>query len=222
MKFASFIRFASAAGCATIWSLSIFAGEATPGVAPDAALARLRDGNQRFVSSALSERTHLTEHRAELAKGQHPFAIIIACADSRVAPELLFDQSLGELFVIRNAGNLLDDHVIGSIEYAVEHLHATLVVVLGHSACGAVTAAVAGGEAPGHLGSIVESLAPAVTMARKKPGDPIENAVRINAKLSAAALAQSEPILRKAVTAGEIKVLAARYDLATGQVEFLP
>ena len=215
-------RYTSAAFCAALLSVSTLASEATSSVAPDAALARLREGNQRFATGALGERTQIVEHRTELAKGQHPFAIIIACADSRLSPEILFDQGLGELFVIRNAGNLLDDHVIGSVEYAVEHLHATLVVVLGHSACGAVTAAVGGGEAPGHLRAIVESLAPAVAMARKKPGDPIENAVRINARLSAAALAESEPILREAVTASRIKVVAARYDLASGQVEFLP
>ena len=215
-------RYTSVAFCAALLSVSTFASEATSSVAPDAAIARLREGNQRFATGALGERTQIVEHRTELAKGQHPFAIIIACADSRLSPEILFDQGLGELFVIRNAGNLLDDHVIGSVEYAVEHLHATLVVVLGHSACGAVTAAVGGGEAAGHLRAIVESLAPAVAMARKKPGDPIENAVRINARLSAAALAESEPILREAVTASRIKVVAARYDLASGQVEFLP
>lgn len=105
------------------------------------------------------------------------------------------------------------------MEYAVEHLYATLIVVLGHSSCGAVTAAVAGGETPGHIRAIVESINPAV--AKKKPGDALENAIRINAKLSAA-LAQSEPILREAVTAGHLKIVAARYDLASGQVEFLP
>ena len=216
------LRITLVALCAATLSGAIAASETAPGVAPDAALARLRDGNQRFVAGALSERAHAPEHRAQLAKGQHPFAIVIACADSRVAPELLFDQGLGDLFVIRNAGNVLDDHVIGSVEYAVEHLHATLVVVLGHSSCGAVTAAVAGGEAPGHLRAIVDSLAPAVATGSKKPGDAVDNAVRINAKLSAAALNQSEPILREAVAAGTVKIVAARYDLATGQVEFFP
>ncbi len=196
---------------------------ANPGEAsPEAALSRLKEGNQRFVSGAMTHPDQTAARRAELGQAQHPFAVIIACADSRVAPELVFDQGLGDLFVIRNAGNLLDDHVLGSIEYAVEHLHTSLVVVLGHSKCGAVTAAVAGGEAPAHLRSIVESLAPAVTMARKKPGDTVENAVRINAKLSAAALANSEPILSEEARSGKLKVIAARYDIDSGQVEFLP
>ena len=147
---------------------------------------------------------------------------MLSCADSRLSPEIIFDQGLGDLFVVRNAGNVLDDHVIGSIEYAVEHLHASLIVVMGHSGCGAVTAAAGGGEAPGHLPAIVESLAPAVALARKKPGNAVENAVRINAKLGTAALAQSEPILRAAVTSGRVKVVAARYDLGTGQVEIFP
>ncbi len=148
--------------------------------------------------------------------------MILTCADSRLSPEIIFDQGIGDLFVVRNAGNLVDDLVLGSIEYAVEHLHAPLIVVLGHTKCGAVSAAVAGGEAPGHIKNIVASLSPAVDMAKKKPGDQVDNAVRIAAKLSAAALAQNEPILGELVKAGKIKVLAARYDIATGQVEFLP
>jgi len=157
----------------------------------------------------------------DLAKGQHPFAIVLACADSRLSPEIIFDQGLGDLFVIRNAGNLLDDHVIGSIEYAVEHLHVPLIVVLGHTKCGAVTAAVAGGEAPGHLKSIVESLQAAVAMAKQKPGDPVDNAVRINARLEANTLTQTEPIVAELVKTGKVTVVAARYDIATGAVEFL-
>ena len=108
------------------------------------------------------------------------------------------------------------------MEYAVEHLHVPLIVVLGHTKCGAVTAAVAGGELPGHLPSIAESLAPAVTMAKKKPGDAVDNAVRISARLSMAALAGMEPIIGEAVKAGKVKVVAARYDIATGQVDILP
>lgn len=198
------------------------AAEPAPDIPPDIALSRVIEGNKRFVAGSLAHPDQTSERRVEVARGQHPFAVVLTCADSRLSPEIIFDQGLGDLFVIRNAGNLLDDHVIGSIEYAIEHLHASLVIVLGHSACGAVSAAVAGGEVPGHLPSIVESLAPAVGMARKKPGDAVENAVRINAKLSAAALAQSQPVLAAATLGGQVKIVAARYDLATGQVEFLP
>jgi carbonic anhydrase len=202
--------------------LVALASEPTPSISPDVALTRLSEGNKRFVVGTTTHPDQTTDRRIEVAGGQHPFAIVLTCADSRLSPEIIFDQGLGDLFVIRNAGNLLDDHVIGSVEYAVEHLHASLVIVLGHSACGAVSAAVAGGEAPGHLSAIVESLASAVAMARKKPGDAIENAVRINAKLSAAALAQAQPILAPAALAGHVKIVAARYDLTSGQVEFLP
>jgi len=205
--------------CALAW-----AGEPAPAasVSAAAALVRLAEGNARFVADALKHPEQSAERRAETAQSQHPFAIVLTCADSRLSPEIIFDQGIGDLFVIRNAGNLLDDHVVGSIEYAVEHLHATLVVVLGHTRCGAVSAAVAGGEAPGHLKSIVASLGEAVALARKKPGDAIDNAVRINAKMSAAALAQSEPLLGEAVRAGHLKIVAARYDLTSGKVEVFP
>jgi carbonic anhydrase len=193
-----------------------------PTLSADAAVARLTAGNRRFASGAPTHPSQSSARRVETAQGQHPFAVILTCADSRVSPEILFDQGIGDLFVVRNAGNLLDDHILGSIEYAVEHLHTPLVVVLGHTQCGAVSAAVAGGEAPGHIKSILASLAPAVGLARKKPGDPVDNAVRIGAKLTAANLAQNEPILGELVKHGRIKVLAARYDLASGQVEFFP
>lgn len=195
---------------------------ATPGTTPDAALTRLLEGNRRFVAGQLQHPSQSAARRVEIARGQHPFAVILTCADSRLAPEIIFDQGLGDLFVVRNAGNLAGDHVLGSIEYAVEHLHTPLVVVLGHSQCGAVAATVGGGEAPGHIRSIVASLQPAVAMAKKKPGDTLENAVRINARLTAAAIGQSEPLLAHLAKAGKVRVLAARYDLTTGQVEIFP
>ncbi|MBI5380643.1 MAG: carbonic anhydrase [Opitutae bacterium] len=191
-------------------------------ISPAAALAKLTEGNQRFVAGTATHPGQTGTRRTEVAAGQHPFAVILTCADSRLSPEIIFDQGLGDLFVVRNAGNLLDDLMLGSIEYAVEHLHAPLVVVLGHTKCGAVSAAVAGGEAPGHIKHIVEALTSAVSMAKKKPGDPVDNAVRINAKLSAASLAQAGSIIGDAAKAGHVKVVAARYDIATGQVEFLP
>ena len=212
----------SVAGLLALASIANSIAAETAAVSPDAALARLVEGNKRFVAGNVTHPDQSVDRRTEVAKGQHPYAIILTCADSRLSPEILFDEGIGDLFVIRNAGNLLDDHVLGSIEYAVEHLHATLVVVLGHTKCGAVSAAVAGGEAPGHIKSIVDSLEPAVAMAKKKPGDAVDNAVRIAARLSAAALAQAEPIIAEAAKAGKIKIAAARYDITTGQVEFLP
>lgn len=200
---------------------SAWAAEAGPALRAEDSLTRLNAGNKRFVAGTVTHPDQSAGHRTEVAGGQHPFAIILACADSRLSPEIIFDEGLGDLFVVRNAGNLLDDHVYASIEYAVEHLHVPLIVVLGHTKCGAVTAAVGGGELPGHLSSIAESLASAVAMAKKKPGDAVENAVRINAKLSSAALAGLEPIIGEAVKAGKVRVVAARYDIATGVVDFL-
>ncbi len=193
-----------------------------PSVAPEKALENLLEGNRRFVAGSMSHPGQSAARRKETAQGQHPFAAVLTCADSRLSPEVIFDQGLGDLFVVRNAGNLLSDHVIGSMEYAVEHLHVRLVIVLGHSKCGAVSAAVAGGEAPGHLKSIVSSLEPAVGLARKKPGDPVQNAIRINARLNGATLAGAEPILAKLAKDGKVKVVAALYNLETGTVELVP
>lgn len=197
------------------------AHKATSSVAPDAALTKLTEGNKRFVAGTTARNTPTAQQWAELSKGQHPFAIILTCADSRLSPEIIFDQGLGDLFVLRNAGNLSDPHVLGSMEYAVEHLDCHLIVVLGHTKCGAVTAAVAGGEAPGHIKDIVEDIAPAANMAKKKPGDPVDNAVRINAKLTATAISQAAPILSEAVKSGHLKIVSARYDISAGTVEFL-
>ena len=126
------------------------------------ALEQLRQGNARFVSGVLVRRDHYSEDRERLSEGQHPFAVVLCCSDSRVVPEILFDQQLGDLFVIRNAGNVVDEDVLGSIEYAVEHLGSPLVVVLGHSSCGAVTATCQGEELPGHILDIAKRIRPSV------------------------------------------------------------
>ena len=187
----------------------------------DEALQKLLAGNQRYVTNGVLHPDQSPERRTELAKAQAPFAIILTCADSRVSPEIVFDQGLGDLFVLRNAGNVLDDHTIGSMEYAVEHLHTPLIVVMGHEKCGAVSAAVAGGEAPGHLQSVVDALEPAVEQTKGQAGDPVDNAVRANAQRMAGILTHVEPILSEAIKAGKLKVVAARYDLDSGQVEIL-
>jgi carbonic anhydrase len=190
-------------------------------ITADQALQRLIEGNGRFVAGAATHPDQTPQRRAELVKGQSPFAIVLTCSDSRVPPELFLDQGLGGLFVIRNAGNILDDHVIGSMEYAVEHLHVPLVLVVGHEKCGAVSAAVAGGEAPGHIRSVVEALEPAVEQAKNQPGDRVENSVRSNAQRVAEILTHVEPILKDAVNNGKLLVVAARYDLTTGRLEIL-
>src|SRR5258708_23306286 len=134
----------------------------------DAALAKLKEGNARFVGSKVSQSKPVAARRAETAQSQHPFAIILGCADSRTSPEIIFDQNIGDLFVVRNAGNLVDDHALGSIEYGVEHLGARLIVVLGHQRCGAVIAALASDSAPGHVESIVREIQPAVQAVKGK------------------------------------------------------
>jgi carbonic anhydrase len=195
--------------------------EVTPSADSKQALEKLVQGNQRFAGGSATHPGQTVERRTELAKGQTPFAIVLTCADSRVSPELVFDQGLGDLFVIRNAGNVLDDHVLGSMEYAVDHLHVPLIVVLGHSQCGAVSATLAGGHAPGHIQSIVDAIGPAVAESQDLPGDKLDNAVRANAERNGSLVAHSGPILEEAVKAGKLRVVAARYDLATGRVEFL-
>jgi len=200
-------------------SSSASATAALHAATPANSLQLLIEGNGRFVAGKSVHPNQDPWRRSELAGGQKPFAIILTCADSRVAPEIYFDQGLGDIFVLRNAGNVIDDHVLGSIEYAVEHLGAPLVVVVGHAKCGAVAATVAGGEAPGHIGSIVKSIAPSLESAAHAE-DKVDAVVRAHAKRVAGAIADSAPILKGAVQGGHLKVVAARYDLATGAVEF--
>ena len=145
-------------------------------VAPDAALAKLTEGNKRFADSKVSTGKPTAARRAETAQTQHPFAIIVGCADSRTSPEIVFDQNLGDLFVVRTAGNLVDDYALGTIEYGVEHLGARLVVVLGHQRCGAVKAALEGESAPGHINALVRDIQPAVKAVKNKQGDALANA----------------------------------------------
>lgn len=190
-------------------------------VTSDQAVQMLIEGNRRYTSGNLSHPHQSASRRAEVLGGQNPFAIVLSCADSRVPVEVLFDQGIGDLFVIRNAGNILDDVVLGSMEYAVEHLGTPLVVVLGHTFCGAVTAAVQGGEVPGHIGSIVEIIQPAVDEAKKANGDTVMNAILANVRLVVTALKNNEPILAEAVKHNHVQVVGCIYDLETGEAKFL-
>jgi carbonic anhydrase len=184
---------------------------------PDEAMTKLKEGNARFVASKDSSTKPTAAKRAETANGQHPFAIVVGCADSRTSPEIIFDQTIGDVFVIRTAGNLVDDHCLGSIEYAVEHLGARLVVVMGHSKCGAVQAALAGETAPGHIQSLVRDIQPAVKAVKGRAGDPTELAVTENARIMAGRV-HDEVSLGE--LAKEIKVTSAVYDLASGKIEW--
>ena len=195
---------------------------------PNSVLARLIEGNKRFVSGQLSHPGRKPEDFAPLAEGQAPLAIIVGCADSRVAPEMVFDQGVGDLFVVRVAGNAVSGagpFIKGSIEFAVAELGARLIVVLGHEACGAVKAAVAHIDAndtlPGAIRDLVEVIRPAAASVRGKPGDKLENAIKANVAMGVERLKSLEPILAGMVKKGEVKVVGAVYKLRTGTVELL-
>jgi carbonic anhydrase len=192
---------------------------------PGRALARLLAGNQRFVSGHPRHPHQSVADLREVAAGQHPFAIMLGCADSRVPPEVLFDQGLGDLFDNRVAGNIVDDLLLGSIEFAVEEFAPRLIMVLGHERCGAVSATFAaldsGQPAPGHIGAIVTALRPVLEPLRTAP-DRIEAGVRAGVRATVTALTARSEILRERVHAGELAVVGARYDLDTGHVTVLP
>ncbi len=204
----------------SLLSLTTFvfgADHPAPSVDADAALAKLKEGNARFSSSKVSQGKPTTAKRAETAQAQHPFAIVLGCADSRTAPEIVFDQNIGDLFVVRTAGNLVDEHALGSIEYAVDHLGARLIVVLGHTRCGAVTAALASDTAPGHVQSLVRDIQPAVKAAKGKDGNVTDIAIAENARLMAAKI-RNEASLGE--FAKEVRIISGVYDLDTGKVEW--
>ncbi len=201
------------------------ASESHSAVSADEALKSLMEGNKRFVENRMTCPSGCGPSvREKLARGQQPYAIILSCSDSRVPPELIFDKGLGEIFVVRVAGNVPDLVVLGSIEYAAEHLGSPLVVVLGHSRCGAVTAAVdAHGEAEGNIGSILKAIAPAVEAAKqggkeKEKPSLVEAAIRENAKRVAANLTKGSHVLAKLAGEGKLKIVAAEYSLDDGKV----
>jgi carbonic anhydrase len=186
----------------------------------DATWADLMAGNERFVEGKPQVR-QLVELRNALAKGQHPKVIVLACSDSRVAPEFLFDQGLGDLFVVRSAGNIADAIGVGSIEYAVEHLGSTMLVVLGHTQCGAVSAACSAEKMPTpNLQAIVDKIGPAVTRAAASAkGDAlIEAAVKQNVHQSAKDVLAASEVLRHFIEDGKLVVVEAEYQLETGKV----
>lgn len=223
---------ASAAGLASAgvfgWStLSPASAKVAPtSLTPDEALAKLKDGNAKYVAAPELCEANLGERREEVAKGQAPWATILTCADSRVPPELLFGGvTLGELFVCRNAGNMADTATMGSIEYGVEHLGCPLVVVLGHERCGAVAAACEvaekGTKLPGSIGPMVDAILPAAKAMMGKEGDFIANTVRESARLTAEKINSQSEIISHLAHEGKVKIVYATYDLDTGVVEFI-
>ncbi len=194
----------------------------TPEVNAETARQRLIEGNLRFSRQQADHPHQSAERRAEVSAGQHPFAALLSCADSRLPPEILFDQGLGDLFVIRNAGNVVDDVVLGSLEYAVDHLSLALIVVLAHTNCGAVTAAVQGGPMPGHLSSIVEVIQPALESAQgQKDAAAVQRVGVAHMRNMVQRIQLSQPILAGAARQRQIQVVGGLYHLDSGLVEFL-
>lgn len=192
---------------------------------PDQALARLKEGNEAFVKGGACALPAGGPARiAELAKGQAPFGVVLTCSDSRTPPEHIFSRGLGELFIIRVAGNTVDTAALGSIEYGVGVLGAPLVLVLGHSSCGAVDAAVkvvkARAKLPGHIGQLIQPIIPSARKAARD-ADPVAAAVRFNVERTVAQLKGARPIVSKAVAGHTAKVVGGVYDLATGTVAFV-
>jgi carbonic anhydrase len=184
------------------------------------ALEKLIAGNQRYVTGNLVHHHQSGSRMRAIASGQHPFAIILGCADSRVPPEIIFDQGLGDLFVIRVAGNILDDAILGSIEYAVEELGTSLVLVLGHERCGAVAASVKHADVLGHISTLLKAIQPAVDRAKTEPGDLLDNAVRANIQLVVQQLKSSLPVA-EFVQQDRLNVVGAQYNLDRGAIEMI-
>lgn len=182
-------------------------------------IQRLKDGNDRFVADKVDGQLQNSERRNSLTSGQDPYAIILSCADSRIVPELAFDTGLGELFVLRVAGNIANTSTIASIEYAVAHLGTEVIVVMGHESCGAVTAAVGGGDNGYNLNHLLAHITPAIAACDQ--GASVNDIVKKNAHMNAKDLIDRSKIIGDAVASGKVKVIPAYYKLNSGKVDFL-
>ncbi|MFG1461352.1 carbonic anhydrase [Xanthobacter sp. DSM 24535] len=225
------LMIAGAAGAAAVLTgavpFSAHAQNAAPpnAITPDAALKRLMDGNARYAANTPNQKD-FTAGRAARATAQYPFAAILSCADSRVAPELAFDEGPGELFVVRVAGNFVNDDGLASLEYGAKFLGTPLIMVLGHTNCGAVDATIKvlsdNVQLPGHLPELVNAIKPAVEKAKaEKPANLLDAAITANVAFNVERLKNARPILSEMVAAGKVKVVGAVYDLATGKVAMI-
>jgi carbonic anhydrase len=223
-------RFPTIAFALVLLSSHARASEPAPSAGETAAaqqvvLQGLADGNARFVEGRQAPHDLGPDRRRELAKGQHPRAVVLSCSDSRVPPEHVFDQQLGEIFVVRTAGNVADGVALGSIEYAVEHLGTPVIVVLGHRSCGAVRAAVEvrrrHGSAHGNVAEVLRLVMPAVAQAeRARAPDLVDASIDANVALEAKALVKRSPVIAGLVRSGKVRIVTAVYDLESGKVEF--
>lgn len=180
------------------------------------AMRRLAEGNKRYVEGKMKG-YDLPARRNELLGGQHPFVTMIACSDSRVCPEYIFDANLGEIFLIETAGNVVDEIGLGSIEYGIDHLKTPLLVVLSHTKCGAVTATCQGGHAEGNLAKVVEKIKPAA----EKAGNEVDAAIDENARAVVQDILARSPVVKKAVDEGKTKIFVIKYHLETGEAKVM-
>ena len=183
------------------------------------------EGNKRFVEMKLHYPNQSMERRAEVAEGQKPFAAILSCSDSRVPAEIVFDQGLGDLFLVRVAGNIVNDALIASLEFSTQVLGTPLVMVMGHTKCGAVEATLKvvekGGSLPGHLNTLTEAIKPAAILSQGQAGTWLDNAIKANVIMVVGQLKSAEPILAELIREGQLKIVGAIYNLDSGMVELV-
>lgn len=204
---------------------AVASGAVTPGLDPDEALGRLMQGNARYVGGTPANRDY-APGRTERTRGQHPIAAVLACADSRVSPELFFDQGPGELFIVRVAGNFVEEDGLASLEYAVRYLGVRLLLVLGHSSCGAIAATInvltRNARLPGHLPGLAKAIKPGVQAAiARKPADLLLEATHENVRHNVRRLQRAKPVIDRLVAGGSVKVAGGHYDIATDVVTLL-
>ncbi|MFT0892573.1 carbonic anhydrase [Pseudochelatococcus sp. G4_1912] len=212
-------------GAAAMLPAAAFAETPQNAISPDAALARLIEGNARYAENKPTQQDY-SAGRARRSVGQHPIAAILSCSDSRVAPELAFDQGPGDLFVVRVAGNFVNDDGLASIEYAIKYLGAPLIMVLGHVNCGAVDATIKvvrdNVTLPGHLPDMIREIKPAVEVAlRDHKDDVLAAAIIENVRLGVHRLEAADPILSGFVQQGRLKIVGGLYDLSTGKISLI-
>jgi len=226
LKFASVVGIAATAFGNSFWNseqtvvAEIHPVNSNP-ISPNEALRRLLDGNQRFIHQKRKYPDQSLEHLRLVAKAQYPFAAILGCADSRVPAEIVFDQGLGDLFVVRVAGNVVSDTVIASLEYSTVVLGSQLIVVLGHRRCGAVAEAIKNQPLPGRIGLIIEGIKPSLERVKFRTGDNMQDAVLANIQYQAEKLQESSTILAKFLHEGKLKIVGACYDIDTGKVSVI-
>ncbi|MBI5816745.1 MAG: carbonic anhydrase [Nitrospinae bacterium] len=210
-----------------IMSIAATGAWADSAPSPDGALMLLKEGNDRYVSGKSTHPRQDAARRGEVAKGQNPFAVILSCSDSREPVELIFDQGIGDLFIVRIAGNVADTDEIGSIEYGAGHLKSPLVVVLGHTKCGAVTAVVKGEKVHGSIPKLVDNIIPAAKKAKaakldaKSTDEVVAEAIKTNVFQSIEDLLKKSGEVAELMKKGELKVIGAVYDIESGKIEWL-